>query len=61
MCGSGTTLVAAARLGRRFIGGDRSPLAVEISSRRLTREGIPFSLHDTNESTVSSLEPGEGR
>lgn len=42
MCGSGTTLVAAARLGRRFIGADRSPAAVEIASKRLEGEGIPF-------------------
>lgn len=42
MCGSGTTLVAAARLGRRFIGADRSPAAVEIASKRLAAEGIPF-------------------
>lgn len=42
MCGSGTTLVAAARLGRRFIGADRSPAVVEIASKRLEGEGIPF-------------------
>jgi site-specific DNA-methyltransferase (adenine-specific) len=44
MCGSGTTLVVAARLGRRFIGGDRSPLAVETAQRRLTAEGVQFTL-----------------
>lgn len=33
--GSGTTLVAAARLGRRFVGCDTSPRAVEIARRRL--------------------------
>lgn len=49
MCGSGTTLVAAARLGRRFIGGDRSQLAIETTSRRLAAEGIPFSLHGEEE------------
>ena len=42
MCGSGTTLVAAARLGRRFVGADRSPAAIEITSKRLAAEGIPF-------------------
>lgn len=42
MCGSGTTLVAAARLGRRFVGADRSPAAVEITSKRLAAEGIAF-------------------
>lgn len=34
-CGSGTTLVAALKLGRRAIGVDQSPCAVEISRRRL--------------------------
>lgn len=43
MCGSGTTLVAAARLGRRFVGADRSPLAIETTSRRLSAEAIPFA------------------
>jgi site-specific DNA-methyltransferase (adenine-specific) len=56
MCGSGTTLVAAARLGRRFVGGDKSPLAIEIASRRLALEGIPFSLNDEGVSTVSARE-----
>jgi site-specific DNA-methyltransferase (adenine-specific) len=41
-CGSGTTLVAAARLGRTFVGGDIGELAIETSARRLTREGVPF-------------------
>lgn len=35
-CGSGTTLVAAARLGRSWIGCDCSPQAVEITRRRLS-------------------------
>jgi site-specific DNA-methyltransferase (adenine-specific) len=34
-CGSGTALVAAARLGRRAIGGDRAPEAIELAARRL--------------------------
>jgi len=42
MCGSGTTLVAAARLGRTFIGADMSPLAIETASSRLERAEIPF-------------------
>jgi site-specific DNA-methyltransferase (adenine-specific) len=41
MCGSGTTLVAAARLGRRFVGADQSAAAIEIASKRLAAEGIP--------------------
>lgn len=35
-CGSGTTLVAAGRLGRRFIGIDVNPDAVRIAQMRLT-------------------------
>lgn len=42
MCGSGTTLVVAARLGRRFVGGDASPLAVETTTKRLDREGVRY-------------------
>lgn len=34
-CGSGTTLVAAIELGRRAIGFDRSPRAIEIATQRL--------------------------
>lgn len=34
-CGSGTTLVAAARLGRRALGIDRNPEAVRVSRERL--------------------------
>lgn len=35
MCGSGTTLVAAQKLGRRYAGVDQSALAVRISRQRL--------------------------
>lgn len=37
-CGSGTTVSAAVALGRRGIGIDQSPVAVEIATARLTRE-----------------------
>jgi site-specific DNA-methyltransferase (adenine-specific) len=40
MCGSGTTLAAAATLGRRFVGGDASPLAIATATRRLDGLGI---------------------
>jgi site-specific DNA-methyltransferase (adenine-specific) len=43
MCGSGTTLAVAAKLGRRFVGGDRSPLAIEVASKRLTEQGVVFA------------------
>jgi site-specific DNA-methyltransferase (adenine-specific)/adenine-specific DNA-methyltransferase len=34
-CGSGTTLVAAERLGRRWLGCDQNPAAVDITRERL--------------------------
>ena len=36
--GSGTTAVAAQRLGRRFVAGDCSPQAIEVARGRLERE-----------------------
>lgn len=44
MCGSGTTLVAAAKRGRAFVGGDASSLAIETTRARLEREAIPFTF-----------------
>jgi site-specific DNA-methyltransferase (adenine-specific) len=43
-CGSGTTLVAAARLTRPFVGCDVGDLALEISAGRLRAEGVRFEL-----------------
>jgi len=43
MCGSGTTLVVAARLLRRFVGGDRSPLAIDTTRRRLDAAGVGYA------------------
>jgi site-specific DNA-methyltransferase (adenine-specific) len=42
MCGSGTTLVVAARLGRRFVGGDASDVAIEIARKRLDAAGVSY-------------------
>jgi len=42
MCGSGTTLVAAAKHGRAFVGGDASAVAIRTTSARLDAEGIPY-------------------
>ena len=39
MCGSGTTLVVAARLGRHYVGIDSSPLAHRVAKDRLTQAG----------------------
>ncbi len=44
MCGSGTTLVAAAHLSRRFIGADQSPVAIATATARLAAENIPFQI-----------------
>ncbi|MDF2824806.1 MAG: putative restriction-modification system methyltransferase, partial [Mycobacterium sp.] len=35
-CGSGTTLVAAQQLGRRWIGIDCSSVAIELAQERLS-------------------------
>jgi len=40
-CGSGTTLVAAARAGRTGIGCDINPEAVEVARRRLAEAAAP--------------------
>lgn len=37
VCGSGTTLLAAARLGRSWVGWDRNPDAIQIAQERLQR------------------------
>lgn len=42
MCGSGTTLVVAGKLGRRFCGGDINELAVRITGDRLRKSGLEF-------------------
>ena len=43
-CGSGTTLVAAAKLSRAFVGCDLGELAIETSAGRLRAEGARFDL-----------------
>lgn len=44
MCGSGTTLLAAALLGRRFVGADKSGLAIETAGKRLGEAGVKFEV-----------------
>lgn len=39
-CGSGTTLAAAARNGRRFIGIDQSAVAIDVAATKLDDAGI---------------------
>jgi site-specific DNA-methyltransferase (adenine-specific) len=43
-CGSGTTLVAAAKYGRVFVGSDRSPLAIATTKARLEAQSTPFAF-----------------
>ncbi len=43
-CGAGTCLVAAARLGRSFVGADIGALAIKTSGERLRGEGVAFDL-----------------
>jgi DNA modification methylase len=45
-CGAGTTLAMAERLGRRWIGCDSSPAAIEVARRRLLAlpQHAPFHL-----------------
>lgn len=42
--GSGSTLVAASRLGRRYVGYDLDPGYVELSQMRVAEEGEPYEL-----------------
>ena len=55
--GSGTTLLEAARLGRRFIGVDDAPAAWEVSGRRLRAEGVEWGAID---GICSSTRNGSG-
>ena len=50
--GSGSTLVEAARLGRRFIGMDNSPLAQDVTYRRLKE-------HQMQAEPIPSFSPSE--
>jgi len=51
-CGSGTTLVAAEALGRRWIGIDQSHQAVEVAKKRLGDDALlkNFEIYDVVES-----------
>ena len=44
--GSGSTLVAAARLGRRYVGYDLDPGYVDLARMRVDEEGDPFRIDD---------------
>ncbi len=52
MCGSGTTLAVAARLGRRFVGGDMSPVAIEVTRKRLDEAETAYHFEQLGSLTV---------
>lgn len=56
-CGSGSCGAAAAKMGRRFLLVDSSPLAVAIAGERLIRENISFSVLDMKKTASSLLKP----
>jgi hypothetical protein len=61
-CGCGTTLVAAQRLGRQWIGIDISPTAVNLMKRRLERIGasdIKLVGMPVSEEQLHALKPFE--
>ena len=41
--GSGTTLLAAAKLGRKFIGIDSSDVAINVIKSRLSENGFTYN------------------
>lgn len=41
--GSGTTLLATAKLGRKFIGIDSSDVAINVIKSRLSENGITYN------------------
>jgi DNA modification methylase len=53
--GSGTTLAVAARLGRAFVGIDRSDVAIDTARTRLAAAGFPVLGHLRLQSGVPSV------
>jgi DNA modification methylase len=55
--GSGTTGESAHALGRRFVLGDASPLALATSRARLLRAGVPITVESCEGETVPEGRP----
>lgn len=51
--GSGTTLVAASRLGRRYVGYDLDPSFVDLAAQRVATEGTPPAVPIDGRSMVA--------
>lgn len=57
--GSGSTLVAAAQLGRRFLGIERNSLGVHLARRRLVQAGVGFEVwRDSASWSANRILPG---
>ena len=52
-CGSGTTLVAAQELGRKWIGIDKSQKAIEVARKKLNEENAALFKNDFEFITIS--------
>lgn len=58
-CGSGTTCLAAARLGRRFIGSDIAPRAIQTARARLVQlQPEPFTLEQVKPARLHPTQAG---
>ncbi len=59
-CGAGTTLLAAAALGRRFVGADQSPVALNFTRARLAAAlpELPFAV--LRSESAARREPVDG-
>jgi site-specific DNA-methyltransferase (adenine-specific) len=55
MCGSGTTLVVASKLGRKFVGGDMSRVAIETTKKRLESAGVSFLIGSMTQGREDAL------
>jgi site-specific DNA-methyltransferase (adenine-specific) len=53
--GSGSTLVAAAQLGRRYVGYDLDPGYVELATARVEEEGHPLELYPERQAGSKEL------
>jgi site-specific DNA-methyltransferase (adenine-specific) len=60
-CGSGTTLVAATRLGRAFAGCDVGQLAIDTARRRLDAEGAMYAVRIDSDPWPTRAKPASTR